>query len=222
MKKSYRVKRVSLPLTIDADWNKAAWSGIGSGLIEIPHWPVQSAHLPKTEFKVQYDAACVYVIFRVQDRYVRAVAQACNGEVWKDSCVEFFFAPYAGPPASYFNLEVNCCGIPLMQHHTGPRENTRFLSPQDCRRIRIAGSVAGPIGDEIAAPLTWVVEYALPVELLGGYSDYEKPGAGVTWHANFYKCADESSHPHWITWSPITREKPDFHRPEFFGVLEFL
>ena len=25
----------------------------------------------------------------------------------------------------------------------------------------------------------------------------------VSWRANFYKCADASSHPHWLTWPPV-------------------
>ena len=37
--------------------------------------------------------------------------------------------------------------------------------------------------------------------------------------ANFYKCGDKTAHPHYLSWSPIHTEKPDFHRPEFFGEL---
>ncbi|MBO7233161.1 MAG: hypothetical protein J6V16_08435, partial [Bacteroidales bacterium] len=25
--------------------------------------------------------------------------------------------------------------------------------------------------------------------------------------------------PHYLSWQPINTEKPDFHRPEFFGTL---
>ena len=37
--------------------------------------------------------------------------------------------------------------------------------------------------------------------------------------ANFYKCGDKTAHPHFLSWSPVSTEKPDFHRPEFFGEL---
>jgi len=43
----------------------------------------------------------------------------------------------------------------------------------------------------------------------------------VTWRANFYKCADSTSHPHWLTWSPVDHPTPHFHLPAFFGTLEF-
>ncbi|WP_350005689.1 carbohydrate-binding family 9-like protein, partial [Phocaeicola dorei] len=44
---------------------------------------------------------------------------------------------------------------------------------------------------------------------------------GMVVRANFYKCGDELQKPHFLSWSPIKIEKPDFHRPDFFGLLEF-
>ena len=38
---------------------------------------------------------------------------------------------------------------------------------------------------------------------------------------NFYKCADGTDSMHFVSWSPIPTAKPDFHRPEFFGILIF-
>ena len=49
----------------------------------------------------------------------------------------------------------------------------------------------------------------------------EKPGTGVSWRANFYKCADKTSHPHWLTWAEIDYPNPKFHLPDFFGRLDF-
>ena len=39
--------------------------------------------------------------------------------------------------------------------------------------------------------------------------------------ANFYKCGDELQTPHFLSWNPIEIDQPDFHRPDFFGTLEF-
>ncbi|MHC4232463.1 MAG: carbohydrate-binding family 9-like protein [Planctomycetota bacterium] len=221
MKKSYGVKRCSEANTIDANWEKPFWREIEPAEIGLSRWPVQSEHLPKSEVKLQYDDHELYVIFRVQDQYVRAVTTQIHGEVWKDSCVEFFFAPNPNQPNAYFNVEINCCGVLLMRHHTGPRQNSRFLEIADCRQIRIASSASGPIRHEISKPLTWTLEYAVPLNILAHYTEIEKPAPGVIWHGNFYKCADDSSHPHWITWSPVPSKTPNFHRPDCFGVLEF-
>ena len=40
-------------------------------------------------------------------------------------------------------------------------------------------------------------------------------------NANFYKCGDDTTKPHFLSWNPVKAPKPDFHRPEQFGVLNF-
>ncbi len=40
--------------------------------------------------------------------------------------------------------------------------------------------------------------------------------------ANFYKCGDKLRTPHFLSWNKIEIEKPDFHRPDFFGELHFI
>ncbi len=222
MKKQYSVKACSAPAVIDAVWDKPFWQGVDPATIGLSHWPTQTDHEPTTEVKLQYDAGNLYVIFRVQDRFVRAAATQIHGDVWLDSCVEFFFAPNAGHGTSYFNLEINCCGVPLMQTHDGPRTGTRFIDIEKCKKIEIASSLQAPIEGEIAEPTAWTLEYRLPFEIFADTAEFTNPAPGVTWRANFYKCADESSHPHWITWSPITEEQPDFHRPDYFGELQFV
>lgn len=38
---------------------------------------------------------------------------------------------------------------------------------------------------------------------------------------NFYKCGDETTVPHYLAWSPLTCENPDYHRRQDFGQLVF-
>jgi hypothetical protein len=173
--------------------------------------------------KLAYDRDCVYVIFRVEDRYVRAVAKRHQGEVWKDSCVEFFFTPGDDVSQGYFNLEMNCGGTMLLHSQRVPRESTRRVADEDLARIEVAHSLPKIVEPEIETPTTWTVSYRLPVEIFRKYfsGDFQNPAPGVTWRANLYKCADDSSHPHWLTWSPVVHAQPDFHRPQSFGTLVF-
>ena len=39
--------------------------------------------------------------------------------------------------------------------------------------------------------------------------------------ANFYKCGDRLSKPHFLAYFPIGLPQPDFHCPDFFGDLVF-
>jgi hypothetical protein len=38
---------------------------------------------------------------------------------------------------------------------------------------------------------------------------------------NFYKCADDTEMPHFVSWSPIHLPTPNFHCPDFFGEIYF-
>ena len=219
----YQIKKRRLPVLVDADWNKPFWRDIDVATVNVAHWKsTRVSILPETEVKLQYDEDNLYVIFRVQDYYVRAAETQIHGDVWKDSCVELFFAPCSEKSNSYFNLEINCCGVLLAQYHEGPRQNSCFLEIEDCQKIKIAGTASGPIRHEIHKPLTWTLEYAVPFEILKRYTHIEKAAPGVLWSGNFYKCADDSSCPHWMSWAPISGKTLDFHRPDCFGILEFV
>ena len=54
------------------------------------------------------------------------------------------------------------------------------------------------------------------LDKLFGKVDYV---SGYTFKGNFYKCGDETDYPHFGMWNPVGTEKPDFHRPEYFGEL---
>ena len=77
------------------------------------------------------------------------------------------------------------------------------IADSDVEKITVAHSMPQIVDPEIEEPTTWTVEYAIPFAVLKNYCDIIKPESGAVWHANFYKCADETSHPHWITWAHV-------------------
>ncbi len=113
----YHIRKAETLPRLDGDWDGPAWRD-ANGLRVANVLPESSDHHPVTEAKLLYDAAGIYVIFRVQDRYVRCVASEYNGEVWKDSCVEFFVQPR--PDQGYFNFEINCGGTLLSSYIEDP------------------------------------------------------------------------------------------------------
>ncbi len=217
----YEVHRLTQPMTIDADWDKPVWQAVQPLTLGY-HMGDKPAHLPNTQAKLLYDGEAVYVIFRVEDRYVRAVARRHQDAVCRDSCVEFFFTPGDDVAQGYFNLEMNCGGVMLYHFQTIPRQNQIRVKEADVARIAVARTLPRVVEPEILTPTTWIVEYRLPTDTLSDYyPGAAKPGPGVTWRANFFKCADATSHPHWLTWSFVERPQPDFHVPECFGTLRF-
>jgi hypothetical protein len=178
-------------------------------------------HFPKAEVKLAYGDMGVCVMFRVEDRYVRAVAKRHQDSVCGDSCVEFFFTPGADSATGYFNLEMNCGGTMLFHFHPASRKDGVEVAGADCDRLRTAHSLPRIVDPEVEEPITWTVQYYIPFSLLSKFCEVAVPRPGAIWRANFYKCADNTSHPHWLTWSPVDFPTPNFHLPRSFGTLEF-
>ena len=65
-------------------------------------------------------------------------------------------------------------------------------------------------------------QLALVIPTTSFFDDNITELSGRTMRANFYKCGDKTLKPHFLSWSPIQSEKPDFHRPEDFGIINFL
>jgi hypothetical protein len=205
---------------INSDWNKKFWNK--AEVVRLKnHMGDMPLHFPGTQVKLKYDDDNIYIIFRVKDNYVRAIAKETNGRVWEDSCVEFFFTPGPDVSRGYFNLEVNCKGVYLMQYHKNNGKEQGFVSLYDSGQIKISHSLQEDVENEITKPFTWYIEYRIPYSILSKYIQVETPGPGIQWRANFYKCGDKTSHPHWLTWAPVNYPQPKFHLPEYFGWLEF-
>ena len=218
----HRTDDLDLP---DADWERPQWQAAET--LEITHFSWEdSGHRPRTQARVLYDERALAIIFRVEDRYVRAVAERFQDSVCTDSCVEFFVAPLPDSQA-YFNFEVNCGGTMLLhrcpsaaEQHDQGRE-AENVSDADGATIRIATTLPKIVEPELTTPTTWAVEYRVPFALFAQYFGAQTPAPGTQWKGNFYKCGDRTSHPHWGSWAPVGTPNPSFHQPDFYQPLIF-
>ncbi len=223
----YTIQRASAALgKPSADVDQKLWSGADE--IEVTHFTWKdSGHRPRVRARVLWDDDWLAVRFEVDDRYVRAVAEKFNDSVCSDSCVEFFVAPSGDPTQdAYFNFEVNCGGTILL--HCMPSTSNReaghqgqSVSDADGATIRIAQTLPKIVEPELTEPTSWAVEYHVPWSLFDSYFGDVTPTAGTTWRANFYKCGDKTSHPHWGSWSPVDTPRPSFHQPAYFQPIHF-
>ena len=198
----YKVARLSQPMKIDAIWDKTQWKNVQP--VDIKNYMgAIPGFKPVAQAKMMYDDNNLYVIFHVRDRFIRCITNKINGPVWEDGAVEFFFAPDKNKPLLYFNLETNCGGTPLMHYNLVARKESRELSEEDIRKIEIAHTLPRIIDPEIKDPVEWTLEYRIPLTMLEKYSVITHPARGVEWKANFYKIAENSSNPHYITWSEV-------------------
>ncbi|MFZ0242713.1 MAG: carbohydrate-binding family 9-like protein [Desulfobacterales bacterium] len=203
-------------------WDGPAWRDVPCLAIACFR-PEGSAHRPVTRVKLVYDRDGIYGLFRVDDNYVRCLRTRFQDAVYRDSCVEFFVQPK--PDSGYFNFEFNCGGALLASYITDPTrvpggfKNFACLTDKDARLIGIHHSLPAVVEPEVARATTWHIEFFIPFPLLEAYVGPITITKSDPWRANFFKCADDSSHPHWGAWSPV--DEVNFHLPRCFGRLVF-
>lgn len=221
---AYGVKKIADVSSLKGGWGGHGWSCADELRIDRFH-PESSGHRPVAKARLLYDDGCLHVVFKVEDRYVRCVRTRYQDITSKDSCVELFIRPKPGK--GYFAFEMNCGGTLLFHYITNPerapggfKEFVR-IPWEDGKAVAIAHSAPSIVDPERQEPLTWTLELSVPFALLEKYVGPLGALEGQTWDGNLFKCADESSHPHWASWNPIGDEL-NFHVPRHFGKLRFL
>lgn len=220
--KKYIITFTKQPPAIDNLWDSAVWKNIPALAIAC-YRKESSSHRPETYCRLLYNRERIYGIFRVNDQYVRCVHSEFQSEVYKDSCVEFFVQPKA--TNAYFNFEFNCGGALLASYVTDPTridgrvKESILLTPADNQEIRRYSSLPRIVEPEITHPITWFLGFSIPFAVLNRYTTIAPDVDSQIWRANFYKCGNEISHPHWGSWSPVLQL--NFHRPADFGEVRF-
>jgi hypothetical protein len=219
----YVVKHSSAGLwTSSEGWDGRAWKNAEP--LKISNYLEQSSdHRPISLVKVLHDGSSIFVFFKVADRYVRCVRTAYQSDVWNDSCVEWFARPRQDK--GYFNFEINCLGT-LHVHYVedptrikGKLKKSTPVPNETGRLLEIRHSVSSAIDPEIAVPMEWTIEMKIPLTFFEPFIGPVGALSGQTWRANFNKCADQTSHPTWATWSPVS--ELNFHLPQEFGEIMF-
>ena len=178
------------------------------------NWPSEFPYAPVCAGRIARTEGSLVVDFRVSGLDLRAENKDDNGSQWEDSCVEFFVQDPDG--SVYYNFEINALGKILAC--IGPDRNHRTARPAE-EMEAIARFASVNKVDVVKEGLqNWRVCIIIPFELIG--IDPENPPKSI--RANFYKCGDNTAHPHFVSWAPINTPQPDFHRPEFFGELRFV
>lgn len=172
---------------------------------------------PDVYFALAYTGREVLLKYYVREKYFKAEKTKSNEMVCEDSCVEFFVSP--ADDGIYYNFEFNGIGTCLLGTGTG-RENSTRVDPQIISKIRRKTSVGDkPVGEQ-EGDIFWTITMAIPFEVFFRHEVTDLKGK--VFRANFYKCGDMLSKPHYVTWNPIGTSFPDYHRPEYFGLLKFV
>jgi hypothetical protein len=136
---------------------------------------------PNVKFKAAYNAGDLFIKYYVEEKYIRAVNANTNGNVWEDSCVEFFLD--TGEDGDYFNFEVNCIGTCLVQKGKN-RENRKYLDLAEINRIKRLSSLGNSPFQEKKGNFKWSMTLIIPLASICGIK-YDSL-KGLKMKGNFY------------------------------------
>ena len=185
--------------------------------IDQVNWPESFPEKPEVSVEVSNDHEALYLHYRVKGEQLRAVTTEDQGPVWEDSCVEFFCQ--VPGDKHYCNFECNCIGSMVGSRRLGRAEEVVPFSPDEMGTIDRKCTFPREAFEEKDGLFAWEVELRIPLRLI---FREKKPAFPQTLKANFYKCADKTKKPHFVSWQPIDLPKPDFHCPQFFGEITLL
>lgn len=170
---------------------------------EYPYAPEVSVHLA-------YSEKALVLLYKVSEEHVLGNVLENNGPVWEDSCVETFIKDPVNE--GYYNIEVNCIATKLAAHRLS-RTEFELFSDEKIAEIDCHSTLEHQATD--LENQEWSLLKIIPFGSLG----LER--APEYLEVNFYKCGDNCSRAHYLSWSPIGLSKPNFHCPEFFGKIRF-
>jgi len=205
-KKIYHIGRYPAADAID-------WSAVPVAAIDSYLW--LEGYAPRATAQLVYIEGEAFVLrMTCAEDAPRAIYTAYNQPVYTDSCLEFF-AIWDSGSNRYVNMEMNARGALLSNIGADRHERTPILD--------ICGEIF-PVTGEISGG-AWTVTATIPLSMIARLYDLDESAltarltAGYAFCGNFYKCGDDTEIPHYGMWNPVGTEKPDFHRPEYFGTL---
>ena len=167
-------------------------------------------YAPEVSVRLAYSEKALVLLYKVSEEHVLGKVLENNGPVWEDSCVETFIKDPVNE--GYYNIEVNCIATKLAAHRLSRTEFEHF-DEQKIAEIKCYSSLEHK--ETELENQEWSLLEIIPFSSIG----LEK--APEYLEVNFYKCGDNCSRAHYLSWSPIGLPKPNFHCPEFFGKIRF-
>lgn len=180
------------------------------------NWKDRFPYSPLVKSTLWHNGGNLFLSFEVEEEYIAALAEKDNDNVYKDSCVEFFIA---FDDVGYYNIEANCTGKILLSHRKGRKIDVNYASPEILTGIRRESSLGSKPFECRKTDNKWRLNLTIPVSTFF-HHDF-KSYNGLNARCNIYKCGDNLPKPHFLSWKPILTENPDFHRPEFFEIINF-
>lgn len=199
----------------ELDWKQFPILDIKEGLSGI-HSKLAGSSEVTAFAQIAYDSTALYLHLSASEPEIRAEEEGLLAMPCNDSCLEFFFCPQEGD-SRYFNFEFTPKATLYLGFGSCMETLTRLVIEEEF------GGYQALFKPQVTQKAdSWEISYEIPFTFIRRFFPNFTAASGKTVRANFYKCADLASKPHYLTWNPITREGEYlFHTPEEFGLLRF-
>ncbi len=177
------------------------------------NWPETFPKTMPVKVHIAHNGDTLFLCYCVEGEPLRATHTRDFDPVWQDSCVEFFMKREQEPV--YRNFEWNVLGV-LLAARRESRDSFQRLTREVKKVLRHSSIQPRYDGDRQLSD--WQLYLEIPKEIMGYLPGETLTGQRI--NANFYKCGDETEEPHYLSWNPVDLPVPDFHTPQFFGLLE--
>ena len=190
------------------------FEGISPVKIACCNWAEEYPYVPSVTFKMFHTGEKLYVRYDVEELYTAARVAEDNGEVWTDSCCEFFLSLDG---EAYYNIETTCIGKMLIGYR---KKGQEAIHADDAvlSQVERHTSLGTEPFEERVGENKWSLMLGLPTSIM--HQHKVESWDGLKLMVNLYKCGDNLSKPHFLSWQPIALPQPCFHCPEFFTGIE--
>lgn len=189
--------------------------------VQLQHFQWNCMVKPETKATLFMDKDGLHISFTVQEKspLITALKQTePMPMVCQDSAVEVFLAfadqedeqnfKPALEHCMYTNIEINAAGICYAKYGYSRKNRTAFTFEQ-IQSLNIQINKTSEY---------WTCSLIVPrdlVKLIAKYDAFAKVFA-----FNLYKISETPAVEHYVSFSPINSEKPNFHLPEFFALAQ--
>jgi hypothetical protein len=210
--------RTSGRINVDGKLDEPAWRQAPAATDFHFNWWKEGEKEP-TVAKLLWDSDNLYVGYYCHDKHISAEVTQRHGPVSKDDCVEVFISPNINKPKNYYGFEINVIGTMLNFIRADWYKGPFNTEPEG---VRYKTSFHGlPVKNESPDDNHWILELAIPFKNFEKDAPHTPPRDSDSWRLNLNRAGGKTN-AQYSTWSPVSTDKPNFHRPEDFGWVRFV
>jgi len=237
-RQTYVVQKITDFLDIDGQLNEPGWA---KTVWTNPFKDIRGNSVPEpfyqTRAKMLWDDTYFYYAAELEDPHVWASITERDAVIFMDNNFEVFIDPDADTH-NYYELEINALGTYWDLLLTKPyRNGGRAINAWDIKGVKIGISINGTLNDPSDTDTGWILEVAIPWNVIMETISGNMPSDGDQWRLNFSRVqwhtdiingkyikqkdpetAEQLPEENW-SWSP--QGLINMHYPEMWGTIQF-